>query len=279
MPLKAKKPEETTKRLKLFLFGAASTGKTRCALQFPKTYFFDCEKGTDNYNDLFEESGSVRMQTTDVNEIVDELRQLATTKHDYKTVCIDPMTILESDLVLKAEDQGLDSFAVWRMRDRVMKRVENLLYKLDMNVIVICHGKIDYGDNMKKLGTTYDGWKRWIFVFDLAIELYRAGSKTHGLVRKTRLKQFPEGEDFLFSYTAIADRFGKEIVEKPSQPIELANADDVTKLTRLLGAIVIPKGTVERWKTKAGVEDFAEMTTVQIGACIEYLEKKGRGEK
>lgn len=280
MPLKAKKPTEQTKRLKLFLFGAASTGKTRCALQFPKTYFFDCEKGTDNYTDLFEASGSVRLQTTDVDEVVDELRTLATTQHDYKTVCIDPITMLEADLILKAEDQySVGDMRIWRDRDRTLKRLVNLLYSLDMNVIVTAHGKIEYGDNMKRLGTTYDGWKRWLFVFDLAIELYRVGMKPHGLVRKTRLKEFPEGEDFDFSYAAIADRFGKDVVEATSKPIELADTEECLRLERLLDSIVVPKGTVERWKTKAGVDDFADMTAAQIAGCIEYLEKKGRGEK
>ena len=280
MPLKAEKPTEKTKRLKLFLFGAASTGKTRCALQFPQTYFFDCEKGTDNYIDLFEASGSVRLQTTDVDEVVEEIRKLATTKHDYKTVCIDPITMMEADLILKAEDQySVGDMRIWRDRDRTLKRLVNLMYNLDMNVIVTAHGKIEYGDNMKRLGTTYDGWKRWMFVFDLAIELYRQGTTPHALVRKTRLKEFPEGEDFEFSYAALRDRFGKDIIEKKSDPVSLASPEDVVKINRLLESINVPAGTVERWKTKAGVEEFNDMTAETIGKCIDYLEKKGRGEK
>lgn len=281
MPLKATTPTEITKRLKLFLFGAASTGKTWCAAEFPKVYFIDCERGTDpkEYVDLLKVNKSVRLQTTDVAEVIEQLKLLATTKHEYTTVCIDPITTLESDLILKAEDQGLDSFAIWRMRDRVMKRVVNLLYQLDMNVIVTAHGKIDYGDNMKRAGTTYDAWKRWIFVFDLAIELYLAGVKPHGLVRKSRLKAFPRGEDFEFSYPALASRFGKASVEKKVEPVVLATDEQCIKVARLLESIVVPKGTVERWKTKAGVEEFSDMTTKQIAGCIEYLEKKGRGEK
>ena len=222
----------------------------------------------------------MRLQTTDVDEVVEELRMLATTKHDYKTVCIDPITMMEADLILKAEDQySVGDMRIWRDRDRTLKRLVNLLYSLDMNVIVTAHGKIEYGDNMKRLGTTYDGWKRWMFVFDLAIELYRQGMKPHALVRKTRLKEFPEGEDFEFSYAALRDRFGKDVVEKTAEPVTLASAEDVVKISRLLESIVVPKGTVEKWKTKAGVEDFADMTAEVIGKCIDHLEKKGRGEK
>ena len=51
MALKAKKPEAIEKRLKMMLFGAASTGKTRAAAQFPYSYFIDSEHGAENYPD------------------------------------------------------------------------------------------------------------------------------------------------------------------------------------------------------------------------------------
>lgn len=279
MPLKAKRPTDKNKRLKLFLFGTWGTGKTRCALRFPRSYFIDGEAGTDRYVDLFEESESDRLQTTDVDEVIDQVRCLATTEHNYLTLCIDPITTIETDLILRAEDIHGEGFQLWRMRDRVLRRLVNLLYGLDMNVIVTAHGKIEYGDNMKKIGTTFDAWKRWPYVFDLGIELYRRGAKTYGIVRKTRMKEFPEGDDFLFSYEAICDRYGQDIIEKKATPKVLAAPDEIVKLNRLLESIVVPDGTVERWKTKAGVEEFADMTADDIAKCIEYLEKKGRGEK
>lgn len=276
MPLKATKPKPNTeKRLKMFLFGAASTGKTRCALQFPKTYFFDCERGTDNYDDLFAKADSVRLQTTDIAEVIEQVKALATEKHEFRTVVIDPMTTLESDLLTTAEDQyTIGDMRIWRDRDRMLKRLTNLLYALDMNVILTAHGKIEYGDNMKRLGTTYDGWRRWIFVFDLTIELYRVGPKARGLVKKTRLASFPEGEEFDFSYEAMRDRFGKGVIERVTEPIVPASAENVAKLNQLISVVVLPAGTVERWKTKAGVDQFEDMTEDQIAKCLEYVRKK-----
>ena len=56
--LRAKKPEAVTKRLKLFMFGPAGVGKTTAAIQFPKSYIIDCEKGAENYDKLITASGT-----------------------------------------------------------------------------------------------------------------------------------------------------------------------------------------------------------------------------
>lgn len=276
MTLKATKPEKNVeKRLKLFLFGAESTGKTRCALQFPNTYFIDCERGTDNYMDLFEKGGSVRLQTTDVHEVVEQVKALAIEQHDYRTLVIDPITTLEADLIGSAQDQfGFGDMRIWQQRDRALRRLTNLLYAVDMNVILTAHGKTQYGEDFKKLGTTYDGWKRWIYVFDLAIELYRVGGKTKGLVRKTRVQNFPEKLDFDFSYSAIRERFGKDLVDKKSTPVVPASKDDVAKLEHLLTVVTLAAGTEERWLTKAGVDEFEDMSAEQIKKCIAFVNKK-----
>src|SRR5689334_24808609 len=86
--LRAKKPEAVTKRLKLFMFGPAGVGKTTAAIQFPKSYIIDCEKGAENYDKLISASDSVIYQTTDMNEVIKEVKSLLTEKHDYRTLVI-----------------------------------------------------------------------------------------------------------------------------------------------------------------------------------------------
>ena len=92
--LRAKKPEAVTKRLKLFMFGPAGVGKTTAAIQFPKSYIIDCEKGAENYDRLITASNSVLFQTTDINEVIQEVKALLTEKHDFRTLVIDPITPL-----------------------------------------------------------------------------------------------------------------------------------------------------------------------------------------
>src|SRR5579864_5094893 len=99
--LRGKKPAEVQKRLKAFVYGAPGTGKTMFCLKWPKPYVIDCERGAENsqYVKALEESGGVLFQTTDFNDIVSEVRSLLSEKHPYKTLAIDPMTIVYSNLV------------------------------------------------------------------------------------------------------------------------------------------------------------------------------------
>src|ERR1700744_111691 len=82
MALRARKPEAVTKRLKLFMFGPAGVGKTTAAIQFPNSYIIDCEKGTENYDKLITQSGSGVFQTTDIHEVIAEVKALLTEPHD-----------------------------------------------------------------------------------------------------------------------------------------------------------------------------------------------------
>ncbi|HHX4254290.1 TPA: AAA family ATPase [Legionella anisa] len=48
MALRARKPETIEKRLKVLFYGDAGVGKTTAAIQFPKPYLIDTEKGAEN---------------------------------------------------------------------------------------------------------------------------------------------------------------------------------------------------------------------------------------
>lgn len=281
MALKAKKPEAIEKRLKLFLFGDYGAGKTTAALSFPQAYVFDCEKGAENesYVELMQKNESVILQTNDVDEITQELRTLISEKHSYKTIVLDPITALESDLIEKAQKKYADNdMRTWRDRDQALRRISNLLLKADMNVVVTAHGKVDYGPNMTKLGTTFDGWKRWPFLFDLVIEIRRVGKDRIGYVRKTRVKNFVDGEDFKWSYEEFQKRYGN-IIERDASAVELASPDQVAEVSRLVALLKIPEDTVEKWHSKAQAESWDEFSSESIQKCIVHLKNMIEGKK
>src|SRR3954462_8976862 len=90
--LRARKPEAVNKRLKVFKYGPAGVGKTTAAIQFPNSYIIDCEKGAENYDRIVTASNSVVFQTTDINEVIQEVKSLLTERHEYRTLVIDPIT-------------------------------------------------------------------------------------------------------------------------------------------------------------------------------------------
>lgn len=272
MPLKAKKPEAITKRLKMFLFGSYKVGKTTAALSFPRVYNIDTEKGSvhDQYRELMEKNGSHVLHTNDVDEVIEEVRSLAVEKHNFLTLSIDPVTTLEADLVEKAEKEfGAGDMRIWAKRDRKLKRLVNLINRLDMNVIVTAHGKVDYGQNMTRLGTTFDGWKRWPYEFDLIMELERRGPERVGIVRGTRLREFSDGEVFPWSYAEFQRRFPH--VEDAAKTVQLATKEQVDELNKLLGVVKLPDGTTDKWLVKAGVDALEDLDADTILKCIKYV--------
>lgn len=283
MALRAKKPEAIKKRLKLMLYGEAGVGKSYAASAFPNAYYFDCERGVeeDDYIKRLIAGKSKVFQTTDIDEVISDIRELLTTKHDFRTVVIDPFTPLYADLVDRTEARmiraGEDTgwgrhYGIANKTARPL--LQQMLTRLDMNVIIICHAKILYSEEgMKRIGYTFDGYKKLDYLFDLVLFLSKQGNKRIAEVRKTRVKAFPDGDTFEWSYEAFVERCGPDI-ERVSVPVVLATATQVTELERLVEAVKLPDGTTDKWLSKAGVARFADLPEAAITACIDLCKKK-----
>jgi hypothetical protein len=275
MALRAKKPEAVTKRLKLFMFGPAGVGKTTAAIQFPNSYVIDCERGTENYEKLVNESGSAVFQTTDIQEVIAEVKSLLTEKHDYRTLVIDPITTIYNDLLDKCESQvGSDFGRHYGAANKTMKRLANLIMSLDMNVVITAHAKPEYGQNLAKIGYTFDGWKQLDYWFDLVVELGKKGKKRFAKVVKTRVESFPDEDVFEWSYDAIKRRYDVNVLEKEAAQLKLATPEQVREIKDLLSLVRLPDGTVDKWFAKAGVDLWEDMPADVVQKCIEYV--KGR---
>ena len=275
MALRARKPEAVTKRLKLFMFGPAGVGKTTAAIQFPNSYVIDCERGTENYEKLVNESGSAVFQTTDIQEVIAEVKALLTEKHDYRTLVIDPITTIYNDLLDKCETQvGSDFGRHYGAANKTMKRLANLIMSLDMNVVITAHAKPEYGQNLAKIGYTFDGWKQLDYWFDLVVELGKKGKKRFAKVVKTRVDSFPDEDVFEWGYDSIKRRYDVNVLEKEAAQLKLASPDQVREIKDLLSLVRLPEGTVDKWFAKAGVDLWEDMPADVVQKCIEYV--KGR---
>lgn len=273
--LRARKPDPVNKRLKLFLFGVAGTGKTTNTIQFPNSYVVDAEKGTDNYTALIEASNSVVFQTTDIGEVIEEVKTLLTVKHEYRTLIIDPITPLYNELLDKCELQvGADFGRHFGLANKTMKRLANLIMNLDMNVIVTAHAKTEYGANLAKLGNTFDGWKQLDYLFDLVIELAKKGKKRFAKVVKTRIETFPDDDVFEWSYGAVKKRYDASTLEREAQTTSFATVAQISELNTLLGVIRLPAGLINKWWNKAGIDRWDDMPADVMSKCIQFVKDK-----
>jgi len=257
------------------MFGPAGVGKTTASIQFPNSYIIDCERGTENYDKLIAASNSVVYQTTDVHDVIAEVKSLLTEKHEFRTLVIDPITPIYNDLLEKCEARvGADFGRNYGAANKEMKRLANLIMALDMNVVITAHAKAEYGDNLRKLGYTFDGWRQLDYWFDLVIELGKKGKKRMGRVVKTRIENFPDEDVFEWSYDAIKRRWDSQTLERPANVVQLATSRQVAEMTQLLSVVRLPEGLVEKWFSKANVDDWEDMPAEAMSKCIDYVKSR-----
>lgn len=278
MPLRGRKPEHTEKRLKLMLYGTAGVGKTTAAIQFPKPYLIDTERGAENdsYTRILNDLGGAIFSTSDFAELVEEIKTLTREQHDFRTLIIDPITVVYDNLLEVAEAEvGTEFGRHYGVANKHMKRLLNLIYRLDMNVVLTAHSKAVYGDGMKKLGDTFDGWKKLDYVFDLVVQVEKRGSDRVGRVIKTRLDGFEQ--DTLvdpFNFDELAKRYDGGDLARASEPVSLASAESIGRLNRLVSLLKLDDETVAKWLKKAEASELSDMTEDQITKCIDWCEKQ-----
>jgi DNA polymerase III delta prime subunit len=284
MALKGKKPTTIEKRMKALFYGPAGVGKTTAAIQFPKPYLIDTERGAENdqYVKLLNAAGGAYMFTTDADELIAEVVALLSENHPYQTLVIDPLTVVYNDLLDRAAEKEGTEFGRHKIpADRKIKHLLTLLLRVDMNVVITSHAKPNWvrskdakgKDIAVQEGMTFDCYGRLDYLFDLVFEVGKRGKDRIGTVRKTRVEGFPEGDIFPFCYNEIADRYGRNILERNAVPIVLATPEQIEELNAMLEHRVDKDALIAKWLDRAEADNLHEMTKDQISKCLDYLKK------
>lgn len=281
MALKAKAPEHVIPtKPKFMISGESGVGKTYFALDFPRPYLIDCEGGAtrQQYQDKLKKSGGAYFGkeegSQDFKAVIEEVKQLTTTKHDYKTLIIDSFTYLYMLEASEAESKGGSDFG----RDKKMANIPtrqliSVLEKCDMNIILVCHSKIKWerrGKDIIDAGTTFDGYDKLEFILDLWINILRGGKTFE--VKKSRVLGLKQGDSYPLTYEAFAELYGKEVVERETVPVQLATAEEVDRLITLIDGLKVDVETQEKWLKKLGVDEYVEASSVQIQSLIKHCE-------
>lgn len=287
MALRGKKPEPKNKRLKLFLYGPAGSGKTTAVLQCPDSYILDCEKGTEQYAESIIKNRSVVVYSNLIDEAIEELKQLQTTKHQYRTLIIDPITplylscqekwtrIFEKDALNRGKDSQTQDFGMrfWGKVKAEFKAMQRILLSLDMNVLITAHQKDQYGPGMQRIGVQPDSMKGDSYLFDLVFRLEKIGDKYTAITEKERAEigqnKFPE--TFEWSYDNLIKFYGQEIIEKESVPVTMANPVLVKEVEKLVEIIKVDPMVIEKWFSKDNADTWSDFTQERLEKCHDYL--------
>lgn len=283
--LKAKDPKlAEPSKPKWIIYGPPGAGKTWTSLDFPVAYYIDTEGGASraHYTDKIKAAGGVYLGPEDGSldpvTIIEQIQALATEEHEYKTLIIDSITkIYNSIIAHEAERLGeKDAFgASKKPAIAFCRRLTNWLNRLDMNVILIAHEKIVWGEGaIGKIGETFDAWDKFEYELDLVLQISKRGASRYATPKKSRLLGFPEGEKFEWSYPEFAKRYGKDVMEKSATPVRLATREQVEEVKKLLDVVRIPESKITKLFTDANVDDWTEMSTESIAKAIAFFRER-----
>lgn len=286
--LKAKNPltVEPTKP-KFVIYSASGVGKTWFGLSFPKVYYIDTEGGASraHYMERLSKAGGqylgVEEGALDFEVVIEQMKALATENHGFKTVVIDSISkLFNSAIASEAERLGDKNVFGADKKPAIayMRRLIACLGRLDMNVILIAHEKVEWGQDAKgdrvELGKVPDCWDKLIYELDLAFHCQKRGASRVAVVKKSRLLGFPEGESFPLEFSDFSERYGKDVIQKPASIIELAKSEQVAEINRLVDLLKLDKATTDKWLEKANAESFSEFNQEQAAKIIESLKSK-----
>lgn len=290
MALRAKKPEIKQTRLKALVYGNAGTGKTHFCCSFPAPYYIDTE-GLEDYEHfqqmIIDNKGDI-VKLNHLEEIIEEIKALLSTKHEYKTLIIDsisfPYTWLaqaEIERLVKRSPltEGTEFGANVAKGKRLAAKIGILLSQLDMNVIVISHEKTKF-EAGKETGSTFDVPDKLAYSLGAVLRMVKMGKARKLFVIKSRYKQL-EGDsliEFDDQYQTIEKLFGKEIFHRESVSVEIATDEQVKELDKFIVDMNISDELQKKWLKHANATAFEFMDKEKIQKIIDHLKSKIVGE-
>lgn len=293
--LKAKEPDTVGPgHSKILLFGRPGSGKTWLSLSFPKPYLIDTEGGASlgHYLSKLKASGGAYLGpesgSCDFETIIEEIKTLATEKHEYKTLVIDSITkVFQSAIANEAERLGAkDAFgASKKPAVAQMRRLLNWIGKLDMNVVFVAHETTEWGlvgGQRQEVGKMPDAWEKLIYELHLALRIEHVNKGIrNATVVKSRLSGFPEFERIPLQegtndvgYDNFASRYGKDYIEAAAKPVAIATHEQVEEINRLASILKLEEGETDKILARAGADQFSDLTAEQAQKLIEWFEKK-----
>ena len=290
MGLRAKRPEIKEVRLKALMYAAPGAGKTHFCCSIPETYYIDTEGLEDSPHlvKMLKSNGGEIVYLTELSEIIKEVQELLSVKHNFKTLVIDSVSFpyawlaqMEADrLVKKApHTEGTEFGANLSKAKRMTFQLGILLSRLDMNVIVIAHEKSKFVDN-KDMGKTFDITDKLAYSLGAVLNLKLQGQFRKLFIEKSRYSELKTGDhiDFDNGYEIIKGLFGEEIFQREVKIEPMASKDQIKELNRLITLLNIPEDKVNKMITNAKATSMEEISESLAQKAIDKLLLTLQGE-
>jgi|WetSurMetagenome_2_1015567.scaffolds.fasta_scaffold119659_3 KaiC/GvpD/RAD55 family RecA-like ATPase len=288
--LKGKKPELIVpSKPKFMISGDPGTGKTMFALNWDAPFYCDTERGATRkqYTEKLIAGGGAYFGpedgSQDFREVINQVRELATTEHKFRSLVIDSFSKLYNLEAASAEERvGADFGKDKREANKPARQLMRWIERLDLSVVLVCHSKEKWIRQERELlmvGKTYDGPPKLSFDLDLWIEAKLVGNKRYATIIKSRIEGFPVGQDIALDVETFKKLYGESVINAPSKAITLASSEQVAEIKRIVELLKISDEDVDKLLAKGQAVEIEDLSKENATKFLTYLEAKLKGEK
>lgn len=289
MALRAKPPVLEPNRLRALIYSNKGVGKTHFTVSLPNVYYIDTEGALkyERFVKMLKENKSDSIALYDLEEIIKEVKDLLSTKHNYKTLVIDSITFpynllasVEAERLIKKSPhtEGTEFGANMAKAKRLTFHLAMLLTRLDMNVIVTAHEKSKFVDG-KDAGKEPDVNEKMGYALGTQMHLRLQGKAIKAFIEKSRYSELKNQEliDFDDGYGTIKKLFGEEIFLRDSVTEELATEEQIKEVRRLQAVLNHPEESLQKWLITKHAHSLDEVNTKDIDKLIQHFKSKIEG--
>lgn len=274
-------------RFKAIIFGAAGAGKSKFACSFKNAYIHGSENITEykHFAQQIKDNGSVYTEVNTIDEVIQEVEQLLSTKHSYTTYVWDSpsplyvaMCMLEADRLAKKDGGDGDEFQ--RNTSKPKRKLAHLGFlfsRLDMNIIICAHEKPKF-ENGKEVGLTFDIPDKMGYALGCVLHLTLQGKNRRARVIKTRYDdELPQNESIDFTvdgHAEICKRLGLSVFEKESTPEPIATKEQVEEFIYLFQYFKVTEEKKQEWLLKGRAASIEQLSQKNMQSLINLMKSK-----
>jgi hypothetical protein len=287
-------PKADNKDRVIALFeGESGAGKSffLACLKNAIIYDTDLGGGLAAYDERITKNGSVRIEVSSYAEILADLRNRLKEGTLKETVCIDHVTGLHQDSLLR-HNPGQDS-DYGRSNNKATyewRAIREFSRTFDSNLICISHMKAEY-EKDKQIGKIADGAKNIEGDMHIVLKLEslkddKGRRRYPSIANVIKWRRDPDDSRGLppasFKFTVEEfDKIHGADYHREREKVVLAKPESIESLMKIMGLLdkAVADEMIGKWFKAAGVESMEFMTEDQIKKCVEFVQKKISGVK
>ena len=276
------KKQDKPERVILLVAGESGSGKSFFAACLKNAIIFDTDIGGGlSYADQrIARNGSERIEVGSYLEVIDELSRRRKQLDSITTLAIDHLSTLHQEAVIRHNPKMIKDFgSAGDKAAREWRKVRELVRWGDFNLVCTSHLKGKWEED-KVIGEQADASKKIEGDFSVVLHLHNTGACGRGnpeiakVFKWRRDPDDPRGrvpQSFLFTVEEFVRVNGGDFGGQ-RQAVELASAEQVAEVARLLDVVKVPEDWQQRVFTRAKVDAWTDLPSEAILKCVTYLQ-------